>query len=182
MKQIFVITCLAVILTSCNNAETSKTVTDSTAATVAVATEVVLPFKLEKPYRNWQIGSNENVAAAMTALKTYVDKNYTALAGTLGDSLEMHFDNFGATMSRDSAIKFFTAMRPQYNDLTITMYDYVSVISADKSEEWVTMWYKEAWKNEKGVADSLAITDDIKLKNGKMIELDEKTQRIPAKK
>ena len=182
MKQIIAITCLAVILTSCNNAEPTKTDADSTAAAVAPATELVLPFKLERPYRNWQKGSNENVVAAMTALKTYVDKDFTTMAGTIGDSLEMHFDNFYAKLSRDSALKMFAAMRPQYNDLTVTMYDYESVISADKSEEWVTLWYKEAWKNEKGVADSLAITDDIKLKDGKMITLDEKIQHIPAKK
>ena len=62
------------------------------------------------------------------------------------------------------------------------MYDYVSVISADKKDEWVTMWYKQAWKNERGVADSVAVVDDCKMHNGKMIELDEKVQRYPAKK
>lgn len=180
MKQLFVITCLAVILTSCNETTTTKTETDATAA--AVATEVAVPFKLERPYRNWQIGSTENVVAAMGALKAYVDKDFTALGALIGDSIELRFDNYYASMNRDSAVNMFTAMRPQFTDLKVTMYDYVSVISADKSEEWVTLWYKEAWTNAKGVADSMAVTDDIKMKNGKMIQLDEKIQHIPAKK
>ena len=85
-------------------------------------------------------------------------------------------------MSRDSAIKMFTAQRAIYNDLTINMYDYESVISADKKDEWVTIWYKQKWTNEKGVADSLAVINDIKMKDGKMIELDEHIQHYPVKK
>jgi hypothetical protein len=182
MKQFIVITCLALALASCNNADQEKKDAQLTEVKAAPVADVKLPIPLEKPYRNWQIGSTENVVAAMNALKSYVDKDFTALAATIGDSLELQFDNYYATMSRDSVIKFFAADRPKYTDLKITMYDYVSVISADKKEEWVTMWYKQSWKNEKGAADSIAVTDDVKLKNGKMIELDEKTQHIPAKK
>jgi hypothetical protein len=182
MKQFIVITCLAVAMASCNNAETTKSGTDSTGAANTAATEVALPFKLDKPYKNWQIGSNENVAAAMGALKAFVDKDFTALGGLIGDSIETKFDYFQGTFSRDSALKMFTGQRALYNDLTINMYDYVSVISADKKDEWVTIWYKQSWKNEKGVADSLAIIDDCKMKNGKMIVLDEHIQHYPAKK
>ena len=73
-------------------------------------------------------------------------------------------------------------MRPMYGDLTINMQDYESVISADKQVEYVTLWYKQAWKDEKGKADSMNVIDDCKMKNGKMISLDEKVQHYPAKK
>jgi hypothetical protein len=182
MKQFIVITCLAVALASCNNGETKQTGKDSTGTAATAATEVKLPYTLEKPYKNWQIGSTENVAAAMNALKTFVDKDFTAMAGTIGDSLDVRFDYYHANLSHDSAMKMFTKQRDTYNDLTINMYDYESVISADKKDEWVTIWYKQSWKNEKGVADSLAIIDDCKMKGGKMIELDEHIQHYPAKK
>lgn len=182
MKQFIVITCLAVALASCNDAATKQSGTDSTGSTVKSTTELTLPFKLDKPYRNWQTGSNENVTAAMGALKAFVDKDFTALGATIGDTLDVRFDYYHATLARDSAIKMFTTQRGMYNDLSITMYDYESVISADKKDEYVTLWYKQTWKNEKGVADSLAVIDDCKMKNGKMIELDEKIQHFPAKK
>jgi hypothetical protein len=76
----------------------------------------------------------------------------------------------------------FKAMRPTLSNLTITMYDYESVVSADKKDEWVTLWYKQAWKDEKGKADSLNIIDDCKMQNGKMIVLDEKIQHFATKK
>ncbi len=182
MKQFIVITCLAVALASCNDSATKQSGTDSTGTTVKAGTEVTLPFKLERPYKNWQTGSTENVVAAMGALKAFVDKDFAALGASIGDSIEVRFDYYHATLSRDSAIKMFTAQRPQYNDLTITMYDYESVISADKKDEWVTIWYKQSWKNDKGAGDSLAVINDCKMKNGKMIELDEKIQHFPAKK
>ncbi|MEI9958032.1 MAG: hypothetical protein WDM90_17405 [Ferruginibacter sp.] len=65
------------------------------------------------------------------------------------------------------------------------MQDWESVISADKKEEWVTLWYKEYTTDKKGVVDSLGITNDAKIVNGKVVILDEKIQHLgppPAKK
>ena len=178
MKQFIAIICLTVTIAGCNNASTTTSGTDST----ATASETALPFKLDKPYKNWQIGSTENVVAAMGALKAFSDKDFKALANGLGDSVALKFDYFHATLSRDSTIAMFTAQRALYNDYVITMYDYESVISADKKDEYVTMWYKQSWKDAKGVADSVSVVNDCKMKNGKMIELDEKVQHYPQKK
>lgn len=184
MKQFIAIICLAATVAACNNAPTTTATsgTDSTAAASKAAGEVALPFKLDKPYKNWQIGSTENVAAAMGALKAFADKDFKALANGLGDSVALKFDYFHQTLSRDSTVAMFTAQRAMYNDYVITMYDYESVISADKKDEYVTMWYKQSWKDAKGVADSVSVVNDCKMKNGKMIELDEKVQHFPAKK
>jgi hypothetical protein len=126
--------------------------------------------------------NNDNTIAALNSLKAFIDKDYTALAGTLGDSVHIRLDGYDAKLSRDSAVKMFSAQRSMYVDLAVTMYDYESVISADKKDEYVTLWYKQAWKDDKGKADSLNIVDDCKMQNGKMIELDEKVQHFPAKK
>lgn len=83
--------------------------------------EVQLPIPLEKPYRGWQIGSTENVVAAMNALKAYIDSDFTAFAALTGDSIELSFDNFQAKLSRDSAMKFFAADRPKYKDLAVRL-------------------------------------------------------------
>ncbi len=182
MKQFIVITFLAVALASCNDADKEKKEVAPIEVKGVPIAEVKMPIVLERPYRNWQIGSTENVVAAMSGLKAFVDKDFAALAAVTGDSLELDFDYLHTTMSRDSAMNMFTAQRALYNDLKVNMYDYVSVISADKTEEWVTFWYKQSWKNGKGVADSMNVTNDIRMKNGKMVELDEKTSHFPKKK
>lgn len=182
MKHFIVIISLGIALAACNNAATEKNESGSSAVKSTAAADVKLPFSLVTPYRNWQTGSNDNVVAAMGALKAFVDNDFKALAALTGDTLDVRFDYYHAKLSRDSAMKMFTSQRNMYKDLTITMYDYESVISEDKKDEYVTLWYKQAWKNDKGVADSISVIDDCKMKNGKMVELDEKIQHYPAKK
>jgi hypothetical protein len=179
MKQILSFLCLAILLAACNN-DQNKTA-EPAADAAAPAAEVKLPYSLSMPYNNWSIGSNENVAAAMNGLKAFVDNDFTALAATLGDSIVLDFDQLQTKMSKDSAMKFFTNARAAYKDITIAMDDYVSVISADKKHEWVTLWYKQTWTDPKGVKDSMNVINDIKLSNGKMVALHEKSSRFQKK-
>ena len=62
------------------------------------------------------------------------------------------------------------------------MGDWESVISKDGKTEYVTMWYKQITTDKMGKTDSIAVVDDCRIMNGKIVELDEKIQRIPAKK
>ena len=94
MKQIFAFFFLAVAFTACNNADTKTAETTTTSSEAAAAAEVKLPYTLSAPYKNWSIGSTENVAAAMAGLKAFVDKDYTALAASIGDSIQLDFDYF----------------------------------------------------------------------------------------
>lgn len=180
MKQMILLFFTVIMFVACNN-ETKDNAAAEPAKTDAPASDVKLPFELAAPYKKWQIGSTENVAAAMAGLKAFVDNDFVTLAAATGDSIVLDFDHFQAKLSRDSAMKFFTDARKMYNDIKITMYDYVSVVSADKKAEWVTLWYKQVWKNEKGVADSLNVVNDIRLENGKMVELDEKSSHFQKK-
>lgn len=182
MRHLMIVTCVAFAIAGCNNETKDKTASETTETKTMAPADVKLPIPLAMPYRNWQImDNNDNTIAAMNSLKAFIDKDYTALAATLGDSINVRLDGYAAKLSRDSAVKVFAAQRPMYVDLAVTMYDYESVISADKKDEYVTLWYKQAWKDDKGKADSMNVVDDCKMKNGKMIELDEKVQRFPAK-
>lgn len=180
MKQIFAFIFLVIAFAACNSTET-KTTETTTTTDAAPAAEVTLPYSLAMPYNNWSIGSNENVAAAMNGLKAFVDNDFTALAATLSDSISLDFDQLQVKLSRDSAMKFFTTARAAYKDITISMDDYVSVISADKKHEWVTLWYKQSWTDPKGGKDSMNVINDIKLSNGKMVALHEKSSRFQKK-
>jgi hypothetical protein len=179
MKQVLSMACIIFLLASCNN-ETKDAAKEAT-ETATPAAAVTLPYTPDKPYRNWQMGSEQNTLLAMTALKAWENKDYAGLASSLGDSVEIRMDGYSEKLNRDSAVSFFKTARENYAAVTITMYDWESVISADKKAEYVTLWYKQAWTDNKGVKDSLSVIDDVKIANGKMIELDEKVQRFPKK-
>lgn len=182
MKQIIMAACLAFIFAGCNETKKEETPAAETTAVATTETKAPLAYQLPKPYREWQIGSHQNVVNAMAGLKAFADKDFAALEAVIGDSLELTVDYMSEKMSKDSAMKMFNKMRGTYGEVKIVMYDYVPVISGDKSEEWVTMWYKQIWQDDKGKWDSANVIDDCKMKNGKMIALDEKMQRFPVKK
>lgn len=184
MKQVLLAACAAFIFAGCTDTKKEDAAAPAPAAAAAATTETKapLPYPLEKPYRNWEIGNHQNVVTAMSALKAFADKDFAALEATMGDSMEVSFDYMNEKMSKDSAVKMFTKLRGTYGDIKVTMYDYVPVIAGDKSEEWVTLWYKQVWQDSKGKWDSAAVIDDCKMKNGKMILLDEKMQKYPVKK
>jgi hypothetical protein len=58
------------------------------------------------------------------------------------------------------------------------MDDWESVISKDKKDEWVTLWYRQKWEDNKGKSDSSDIVNDLKMKDGKIIRLDEYTRKL----
>lgn len=181
MRHLLSSALLLLLLAGCTEANKDTKETEAVKVEGVPIPEVKLPFELVRPYQNWQMGSKENVAAAMAGLKTFVDKDFAGLAAVTGDSVELTFDYFHAKLNRDSAMKFFMNERAKYTELSITMYDYESVISADKKSEWVTMWYKQVWKDAKGMTDSMNVVDDVRIKDGKMIELDEKVSHFPKK-
>ena len=148
----------------------------------------LLPLKnlfiltLNEPYRDWQPGNKQHAVTFMKGLKAFENGDIDACVATFGDSVDLRFDYLHATLSNDSLKKFFTNERANYNNLTIKMSDWESVISKDKKAEYVTAWYKQIWTDKKGKTDSLAIVDDTKIVNGKIVELDEKIQHFPVKK
>ena len=51
----------------------------------------------------------------------------------------------------------------------------------DKGDTWVTLWYIEKMTDKNGNKDSIYYTDDVKVKDGKIVEYDEKQRTFPKK-
>lgn len=76
----------------------------------------------------------------------------------------------------------FTSAWSQMASMKIQMKDFESVISKDKKDEYVTLWYVQTTTDKKGKIDSVAVINDLKMSNGKIVALDEATRRFPVKK
>lgn len=186
MKKLLFIFCIVLVLASCNNATKDATVTgdSATAAAPAPAEKIEYPYNLNRPYQNWQTGDQQHAVTAMKALKAFENGDVSGCMAYFADSVELRFDYMQAKLSNDSLKKYFTKQRADYTSMKIDMQDWEPVISSDKKEEWVTMWYKQTWTDKKGKTDSLSVIDDCKMVNGKIALLDEKVQHypVPAKK
>ena len=64
----------------------------------------------------------------------------------------------------------------------IDLHDFESVISKDKKDEFVTLWYNQTTTDKKGKVDSVSVINDLKISNGKIVALDEAFRHFPVKK
>lgn len=183
MKKTILIASVVIFAAACNSGgEADKKGTDSSGNAGRNSTELVYPYKLDKGYRDWQPGDQKHAVTVMNSLKGFENGDLAACMAGFGDSVDIYFDNYREKMSHDSLSRFFAGQRAMYKSMRIDMQDWESVIAKDGKDEWVTLWYKELWTDQKGVTDSLAVIDDAKIVNGKIVLLDEKIQHYPAKK
>ena len=178
MKKIFVIFLGAIAFAACNSKSStaSESTTDST-GTASPTEKVDYPYTIDHP-DNWNIGSSANTLTALTALKAFEDGDVEKSVGQFGDSVHLQFDALDTTLSNDGLKAMFTSLRNGYKSINVKMSDWESVVSKDGKEEWVTMWYKQIWEDNKGKKDSADYINDIRLKNGKIIRLDEYTRKL----
>lgn len=164
---------LAIVAFSCNSPEPSTTdaIKDSSSATVN------FPYSIEHP-DNWEMNSNANTLIALKSIKAWEEKKIDEAVSYFADSVRLQFDGLDTKMSNDSLKAFFDAGWKNYKNIQLKMEDWESVVSKDKSEEWVTLWYKQIWETTAGVKDSIAMINDLQFKNGKVIKLTEYTRKL----
>jgi hypothetical protein len=140
-----------------------------------------MPYEV-KEWGDWQPGNMEHAKMAMQSLKNFQDGNIEASVKDFADSVEIRFDDVNGKFSRDSLMKMFTKFRGMSKAIDIQMDDFESVKSKDGKQEYVSLWYKQRWQDQKGNWDSVICMDDMKIVNGKIATLDEKIRRFPKKK
>lgn len=186
MKRTLLFAFVALFTFGCNSGEnkTDSKTADSTGTAPATSsdTKYDYPYTLDKPYQDWQPGDQQHAVNVMKGLKAWENNNIAECVTYFGDSVDLRFDNFHAVLPHDSLANFFSAGRNMYASVTIKMDDWESVISRDKKDQWVTLWYKQIVTDKKGKTETLGVTNDAKIVNGKIVVLDEKIQHFPAKK
>ncbi|MCF6406980.1 hypothetical protein L3C95_29035 [Chitinophaga filiformis] len=185
MKPFLSLSCLILLVTACNNPErkTETMGTDSTkAATESSSDEMNYPYTLDKPYKNWKPGDKKHTLTVLKMLKAWETKNAAECASYFGDSVDLAVDYFHKVIPHDSLISMLEDSWKDYPNVRLKMDDWESVISDDKKHEWVTVWYKQTWTDSKGKTDSLAVVNDAKIVNGKIVVFDEKIRHFPSAK
>ena len=180
MKKMLIIACATLFAIGCNNkAETteSKAAPDATAEKIDYA---YLPAN--HPPDNWDRGDQKNVAFVLKSLKAFESGNVDEALAAFADTVHWSADYFDQKVSKDSLRAMFNDFWKNMASLKIVMSDYEAVTSKDKKEEWVTLWYKQIMTDKAGKVDSAAMVNDLKIENGKITELDEKSRKYPAAK
>lgn len=168
---------LVAIVCACNNETASKEATKDSATAATPKPAGDYPYSIDHP-DNWEIGGTANTMTALKALKSWEERKMDESVTYFADSVKIEFDGLNKKMSNDSLKAMFTRGASDYKMVKVNMKDWESVVSKDKSEEWVTLWYTQNWEMKNGTTDSVAVVNDVEFKNGKIIRLAEYTRKL----
>jgi len=182
MKKFLIITCASFFAIGCSNQATVKE--DTPAAATTDSTEKIdyayLPEGHAPDY--WDRGDQKKVAMVLKSLKAFETGHIDESLAAFADSVSWSFDGFNKKISKDTLAAMLKDAWKNMSSMKVYMDDYEAVVSKDKKEEFVTLWYKQVTTDKKGKVDSIACVDDLKIENGKITLLDEKSRKFPAKK
>ncbi len=175
---------LVLFMASCQNQVKQPAANEASADSTkpAVQPNIQYAYTIGHPADNWDRGSQENVAIVLNALKAFETGNVDECLKAFADSVHWQGDYYDAKISKDSLTSMFKNSWKNLASIKIDMSDFESVISKDKKDEYVGLWYKQKWTDKKGKTDSIYHMDDVKIMNGKIVELDEKTRHFPVPK
>lgn len=175
MKNILILSLLIYTSMGCNNSADKTTVkVDSADA------RPVYAYTIDKP-DNWVMGGTKNTAIALAALKAFENNKIDECLSYFADTVNWKADYFDAKLSKDSLRAIFNDSWKEMATLKINMHDFESVVSKDKHDEYVTIWYKQTMTDKKGKIDSVEMINDVKILNGKIIGLDESMRHFKKK-
>lgn len=177
MKQ-FILFFVTVFALSCTENSSKDAAVESTNASMNnSSTKMNYPYTIEQP-DNWEVGSSANTMTALSGLKAWEEGRIDETIQYFADSVMVNFDGISKMMSNDSLRAFFNTGYNNFKNLKIKMNDWESVVSKDKNQEWVTLWYTQYNDSKQGGTDSIAILNDLQLKNGKIVRIDEYTRKF----
>jgi hypothetical protein len=179
-KQFFMLFVGGLIFISCkngNNTKSSNSANDSAAvASVnSVVQEMNYPYKIDHP-DYWETGSQQNTFNALSALKAWENGNIGQSLTYFADTVHVQFDGIDKMVPKDTLGLMITPNK-SIKKILVKMQDWESVISKDKKEEYVTLWYRQ-YEDVNGKKDSIDIINDLKMKDGKIIGLDEYRRKL----
>lgn len=176
--RLLLLTFLSVVILSCNN-ETKpvESKTDSAAKKETYDYPYTPKYSL-----NWQPGDEKNAVLVLNSIKKYVDGDVKGSFDYFADSIEFIADKFHFNGKKDSLMAIMVPMRADAVSMSLVPDTWLTAYYPDKGDTWVTVWSTQKWTDKKGKTDSVYLTDDVLVKNGKIVQVDEKQRLFPESK
>ncbi len=170
MKKIFLCSCLAVLLLSCNNDKEKPAATETTAAAETEKPAVDLPYKASYSSSFTTDVSDADLKMVLTSYKDWADGNFAGLEPVIGDSVYYDAsDGSSHQLTKAGLIKLWKSYRDSLSSVTIDMYGWHKMYATDQKEGHVVTWYKEIDTYKDGRVDSATYHDINRVKDGKIV-------------
>jgi len=175
MKQNSLLLFACILIFGCTNVpKQDEAKTDST----AIKEPLIYPFTA-KYSLNWKPGDEKNAVLVLNSLKKYIDGDVKGCAAYFADSVEFIADKFHFLGKKDSLVAIMIPMRANATSMSVQPDTWLTAYYPDKKDTWVTIWSTQTWTDKKGKMDSVYLTDDVLVRDGKIVQIDEKQRKFP---
>lgn len=175
MKHSHLLFFSCLVLFGCSSGPTQEVAkTDSTAKKETY----VYPFTA-KYSLNWQMGDEKNAVMVLNSLKKYIDGDVKGCFASFADSIEFIANKFHFAGKKDSLEAMMIPIRAQISSMSVQPDAWITTYYPDKNDTWVTIWSTETTTDKKGKTDSVYIVHDVLVKDGKIVQIDEKQRLFP---
>jgi len=176
MKQLLFLIFSALFFLGCGNgSQKEEAKTDSTSKKETLNYPFTAKYSL-----NWQPGDEKNAVLVLNAFKKYLDGDVKGSFSYFADSIEFIADKFYFKGRKDSLEAMMTPMRANAVSMSFQPDTWLTAYYPDKNDTWVTVWGVQKWTDKKGKTDSVYLTDDVLVKDGKIAQIDEKQRMYPV--
>ncbi len=166
MKRLLILLTATGIFMACNNEKKDDKTGDDKKDT-KMSESVKLPYDAD--YADFKMGDPNNTKMILDFYKMFEENRMDDGKAMLADTVTVNFaDGNKFTGSRDSLISMGKQFRSSYSAYKLTIDACMSVHANDKNEDWVLIWDRSYFTDQKGKADSIGGHAYWQIKNGKI--------------
>lgn len=176
MKKINVLFLVPVIFAACQ----SKPAADTA---VAKTDTLTYPFGIKSPDQ-WDMNHDtKNSQLALNLLKAFEGSDTAKLRTYFADTVELWYDGGQFTGNIGELNKMVKQELSPYSEVKLRIVDVESVkAKAAPNDEWVSIWYIQSTKDKAGKPDSVALVNDMLIKNNRVTKLHEYARHFTERK
>ena len=138
-----------------------------------------LPYKPD--YSDFKMGDPMHTKLVLNFYKTFEENRMDDGKAMLADSVMVNFaDGNKFTGTADSLISMGKQFRGSYTAYKVTIDACLSVHENAKNEDWVLVWDKAYFTDQKGKSDSAGGQSYWQIKNGKIVYWGELQAKLAA--
>ena len=175
MKKLLFASLFLVVISSCKEKEDKDDKNEK-------KSDVMLP--LDVMYKGTpSIGKTENMVTVMNWNNNMIKGDVTAAGSLIADSLTVNLaDGMHVDLAHDSAIAFLNGWRSSMDSAKQTYNAIIPVDNKTAGDEWVIQWTHETYYYKNGKTEDVRLNESYRLVNGKIRQVNQYAQAIPAKK
>ena len=179
MKKLLILLTATCIIMACNNEKEDDDKKDDDKMDTKMSEKIDLPYQAD--YSDFKMGDPKNTKLVLDFYKTFEENRMDDGKAMLADSVSVNFADGNKFMgTRDTLIAMGKQYRGSYSAFKVTIDACMSVHANDKNEDWVLVWDRSYFTDQKGKADSIGGHAYWQIKNGKIVFWGEQQAKLTA--